>query len=232
MQYVILSLGQLVEPKLNLSLNAFAKLLKDQGRWFAYARTYAAYLLDLKYYHNIEKFNKGMLDKHVFYEKICWQLGIKNCDENSVKKSFWDSWEKMCELDDNALHLLRKLNSLLSSITNIGRELPRFIIISNTNFIHHDYIIDKFIQNKAHQALIGNAIWKLSYEAGTILHKDLLKKVFERLELRKDDVIISCHNRIDESLMPEGVKINFIKTTFTVSELNKALNDSHTSIRR
>jgi|GEM_PF-4035508 hypothetical protein len=232
MQYVILSLGQLVEPKMNLSLNAFAQILKEQGRWFAYTRTCLAYFLDLKYYHTLERFNKGLLDKHQFYEKICRQLNIRNLEEESVQECFWNSWKKMCELDEGGLDLLRNLNSLLVSIQNIDRELPIFIFVSNTNLVHHDHIIDDFFKKDDRQKLIDNSIWCLSYEVGTISHKELAQKAIANLEFRDGDVLISCHRRVDSSVVPEGSSVKFIQSGFTVNELNKALSDSYVSLKR
>lgn len=236
-KHVVFSLGQLVQPKTELTINALAALLRQQGYWFAKVRVQLAGLLDKFWYGTIDAYKSGRISDDVFLNKMCYQLNIIPLD------AFWPAWNKMCTLSAADISCSKIiLQFALQNVLPHKRE-TNMIIVSSTNPAQYAYILEKwkdcinkdsqFAQLlKAAGANVGDLaeIMKpyvtTSFGHNTISNAQLARYALGS-KVEMGDVVISLHRSITREAMPQKVlNTSFVQMVFSEQKLQNNLGIS------
>jgi len=200
----LFSLGQLSNPNLYESKNAFSSLLQEKFDYFPWnqklvADIYisAALLLDempLIGYGSIKKYKQGIIDTKNFKKAISVQLGMHIED-----KEFEAAWNAMCRISPQTS---KKIIDILKWQANQDQH-PIFIIPSATNILHYKYIknqIDPILEHEGLGHLEDNKAIKisLSYVAATLDLNELAQGDIREFDQPGNSIVI-CHNGINKA---------------------------------
>jgi hypothetical protein len=216
----ILSLGQLVQPKMGKTFKAFVdELMKEKKIYYctAFIRVGVAYLLDIFYYKTIESYKSNKIDTEKFRVEIKKQLGFTSLSN----PQFDNAWNAMCVIDK---HVIKHIELLFNAARNNDFTVA---LPSITTKLHYDYIEKKLAATEGCRLDASNPNIKtfLSYEYKTAKFSVLAKQAIESCGKDYQNLrVTSLHNSVKS--LPSGLEVKPIftyKNTSTLEDIFKVV---------
>lgn len=220
----IISLGQLIPPDPQKSIDAFAELVANQSGfpYFAKARVFFAWILDKLWYGTIDSYKKGNLEFGVFERRLCKQLGI-NYKSGAVLKA----WNAMCAIQKDTTEKIKELFDL-------QKELGFILVIITSSNAKHFELLEKQISQlldpnnltpittsfEKHTTSISElaqiAVQNTNYDQKTYNIISLHRDIRSSADIGIKNASFSCHPTLSVDLLGR------IKEFYTTNELDQS----------
>lgn len=186
-EYVLLSLGQLVQSDFQKSIDAFTEVRREQNSLLAGLFVKIKLLIDTLFTHVIKNYKSGKLDDDTFLKKITSKLNLK--DQASSKEKVKTAWNAMTTISEPQIEEIRKLATLQQEH---GTHL---IIVGHTNPLHHQHIMEQ-LEKANIQLDPTRTTFSLSHEKKEHNFKKLAAAGIRDAGVTPQDTITSLHRTI------------------------------------